>query len=208
MSDALFEHCNFNKYQAFIFDMDGTLVDSGKLHEVGWTQTLNRYQIPVERALMRSLAGVPTKDTLEHLIKHFQCPQTASLDEMNNFKEQVVRENARTYVKPTALKRLAEKYHGYKAMSVGTGAYTAEAEAIIALCDLQSLLSYVVGADKVAAPKPAPDTFLLCAELMQVKPENCIVFEDSRMGLDAAASAGMDAVDVLKAFNIENDYFL
>lgn len=66
----------------------------------------------------------------------------------------------------------------------------------------------VVGADQVAAPKPAPDTFLHCAELMQVAPERCVVFEDSVLGLEAAERAGMIGIDVLQAYGIQNDYFL
>ncbi|WP_155958181.1 HAD-IA family hydrolase, partial [Klebsiella aerogenes] len=53
-----------------------------------------------------------------------------------------------------------------------------------------------VAADHVAQHKPAPDTFLLCAERMGVAPETCVVFEDADFGLEAAKRAGMDAVDV------------
>ena len=54
----------------------------------------------------------------------------------------------------------------------------------------------VVAADHVVNHKPAPDTFLLCAERMGVAPEKCVVFEDADFGLQAAKRAGMDAVDV------------
>ncbi len=56
--------------------------------------------------------------------------------------------------------------------------------------------SAVVAADHVVNHKPAPDTFLLCAERMGVAPEKCVVFEDADFGLQAAKRAGMDAVDV------------
>lgn len=106
---------------ALIFDMDGTLVDSGQLHETAWTRTLQRYGIPLERPLMRSLAGVPTRGTLEHLIRHFGLSIAASTAEMNDFKEAVVHELARDYVKPTGLVEVARRYAGIKPMSVGTG---------------------------------------------------------------------------------------
>ncbi|HAT1616567.1 TPA: HAD-IA family hydrolase, partial [Raoultella ornithinolytica] len=53
-----------------------------------------------------------------------------------------------------------------------------------------------IAADHVQNHKPAPDTFLLCAERMGVAPERCVVFEDADFGLQAAKRAGMDAVDV------------
>lgn len=197
-----------DQYQAIIFDMDGTLVDSGKVHEIAWTETLNKYGIPVDRPLMRSLAGVPTKGTLEHLIAHFNCQVSASLEAMNAFKEEVVKQHLHEYVKPTSLIDIALKYHGLKPMSVGTGAYTDEAEMILELCGLKHMVSPIVGADLVAKPKPAPDTFLLCAEGMGVAPEHCVVLEDSKLGLEAARTAGMAAIDVLEVFGVANDYFL
>jgi beta-phosphoglucomutase-like phosphatase (HAD superfamily) len=112
------------------------------------------------------------------------------------------------YVKPTALIEIAKKYHGIKPMAIGTGAYTQEAKTILKLCGLDMYVSVVVGADQVKKPKPAPDTFLLCAELLGIPAEKCVVFEDSKLGLQAAALAGMAGIDVLLVHAIENDYFL
>lgn len=198
----------YDHYDALIFDMDGTLVDSGQLHEFAWTSMLNTYGIPIDRKLMRSLAGVPTKGTIEILLEKFNLTASASLDEMNNFKERLVHEHMHNYVKPTALLDVAQRYHGDKPMAVGTGAYTEEAKTILAICGLDKYVSVIVGADQVTNPKPAPDTFLRCAQLLGVEPEKCVVFEDSKLGLEAATSAGMAGIDVLLVHAIQNDYFL
>lgn len=198
----------YDNYEALIFDMDGTLVDSGQLHEFAWASMLNKYGIPIDRILMRSLAGVPTKGTIEILLKKFNLTIDASLDDMNEYKEQLVHENMHKYVKPTALLEVAQKYHGIKPMAVGTGAYTQEAETILKICGLDKYVSVVVGADQVKNPKPAPDTFLRCADLLGVDPRHCVVFEDSKLGLQAAASAGMVGIDVLLVHAIGNDYFM
>lgn len=197
----------YEEYAALIFDMDGTLVDSGQLHEFSWTATLAKYNIPIDGPLMRTLAGVPTQQTLEILIQKFRCPVQSSVLEMNAFKEQCVRENLHRFVKPTALVEVVEKYHGIKPMAIGTGAHTPEALLVLKQCGLDQYLNVVVGADQVKNPKPAPDTFLRCAELLGVDASQCVVFEDSKLGLEAAARAGMVGIDVLRIHHIHNDYF-
>ena len=197
-----------DQYDAFIFDLDGTLVDSGKLHEVAWTRTLQKYDIPIDRALMRSLAGVPTMATITMLLERLDCRSPAPLTTMNEFKEALVRDLAKDYVRPTALHRIAIEHQDRVPMCVGTGAYTDEAQRILEICGLTHLIGHVVGADRVDRPKPAPDTFLLCAQLMGVAPQRCVVFEDSSLGLEAAERADMASIDVLQEYNIVNDYFL
>ncbi len=198
----------YDSFAALIFDMDGTLVDSGQLHEIAWIETLNQYSIPIDRALMRSLAGVPTLGTIEILLQKFQVRTAAPVAEIHRFKQKRVQDKVASLVRPTALLDIVRRYHGEKPMAVGTGAQTAEALHILELCGLDQYIQTVVGADQVANPKPAPDTFLRCAELLGTPPQDCVVFEDAKLGMQAAVSAGMTVVDVQAELQIHNDYFL
>ena len=87
-------------------------------------------------------------------------------------------------------------WHGRRPMAVGTGSESAIAEALLAHLGLRHYFDAVVAADHVKHHKPAPDTFLLCAQRMGVQPTQCVVFEDADFGIQAARAAGMDAVDV------------
>jgi beta-phosphoglucomutase family hydrolase len=198
----------YDNFDALIFDMDGTLVDSGQLHEYAWTSMLNHYSIPVDRPLMRSLAGVPTDATIRMLLNHFQRDTHHLTDEMVRLKNKIVDEQVRRFVRPTALLDIVRQYHGKKPMAIGTGASTEEAMVITRLCGLDVYMDAIVGADQVLNPKPAPDIFLRCAELLKVTTTRCVVFEDSQLGLQAARSAGMKAIDVLAIHQIVNEYFL
>jgi HAD superfamily hydrolase (TIGR01509 family) len=153
---------------------------------------------------MRSLAGVPVRATLEILLEKFQVSTRATLDEMYAFKESCTRAHMHGLVKATKLVEVVKKYQGIKPMAIGTGSQTPEARMVLELCGLAHRIDVVVGADQVKNPKPAPDTFLRCAELMGVQPDQCVVFEDSPLGLQAAHRAGMTGVDVLQ---VHQPYF-
>ncbi|WP_127554789.1 beta-phosphoglucomutase family hydrolase [Saccharospirillum alexandrii] len=195
-------------FRGLVFDMDGTLVESGPLHEIAWRETLAKYHLPVNARLMHSLAGVPTRETLLRVAAETGYPLSAPVEEMNAFKEALVADLAPRYVKATRLEELAREHFGKLPMAVGTGAYTAEARDILNHCGILSLFDVVVGADQVTHPKPAPDTFLACAEQLGCSPGDCVVFEDADLGLEAARAAGMTAVDVRTEFQFINDYFL
>ncbi len=91
-------------------------------------------------------------------------------------------------VRPLPLIEVVKAWHGRRPMSVGTGSESAVAEALLAHLGLRHYFSAVVAADHVVNHKPAPDTFLPCAERMGVAPEKCVVFEDADF-----ASAGGEA---------------
>ena len=199
---------DYRSYDALIFDMDGTLIDSGRVHEEAWRKTLTRHGIPVDGRLMRSLAGVPTRATLEHLAAHFKMHSSINIDAATECKEHYASQLRAQYLKATPLETVVRYFYGDKPMAVGTGATTQEAVEVIDLCGLKHYFGAIVGADRVVHPKPAADTFLLCARELGVEPARCLVFEDAPLGLKAARDAGMDAIDVAQQLNILNHYFL
>ena len=93
---------------------------------------------------------------------------------------------------------LVRHYHGKVPMGIGTGSPRNQAESILKSTGLDAYISVVVSADDVINHKPHPDTFLQVAEQLGANPANCLVFEDTQIGLEAGKAAGMDTVLVLE----------
>ncbi len=184
----------YARYAGFIFDMDGTLLDTEPTHRKAWREVLGRYGLRFDEQAMVALNGSPTWLIAQSIIEL----NHADLDPLPLAREKTdaVKSILLDCVEPLPLVEVVKAWHGRRPMSVGTGSESAIAEALLAHLGLRRYFDAVVAADHVQHHKPAPDTFLLCAQRMGVMPTQCVVFEDADFGLQAARAAGMDAVDV------------
>lgn len=191
----------YQDFAALIFDMDGTLVDSVDRHDRVWHEILTAYKIPFTAERMLALGGVPSLQTVEILC--FEAGIDLDCREVAIAKEQRFIDIGFDGLKLTPLIDVVQHYAGIKAMAVGTGAHSSEAHSILKHFGIYDLFDAVVCADMVESAKPAPDTFLLCAEKLSVPVENCVVFEDADGGLLAAKQANMACVDVRELWTPE-----
>ncbi|MDK2366701.1 fructose-1-phosphate/6-phosphogluconate phosphatase [Citrobacter braakii] len=184
----------YERYAGLIFDMDGTILDTEPTHRKAWHEVLGHYGLRFDEQAMVALNGSPTWRIAQSVIElnHADLDPHALAGE----KTDKVRSMLLDSVQPLPLVDVVKAWHGRRPMSVGTGSESAIAEALLAHLGLRRYFDAVVAADHVQHHKPAPDTFLLCAERMGVAPARCVVFEDADFGLQAARAAGMDAVDV------------
>ncbi|WP_220718508.1 beta-phosphoglucomutase family hydrolase [Agarivorans litoreus] len=186
---------DYQNYAAFIFDMDGTLIDSMQHHQNAWQSALDQFSIPFSSEQMLAMSGMPTLQTVENLLADAHI-KGVDVNKVVDAKEQCYHQLVNSEILPTPLIKVYQHFLGEKLMAVGTGASQQQAEMILSKLGIADKLQAIVGADLVAAHKPAPDTFLKCAELMQVEPHACLVFEDADAGIAAAKAAGMAVVDV------------
>ena len=181
-------------YAAYIFDIDGTLVDNMVYHTHAWVELLSGYGLHIQPdEFMRDTAGKINGEILRQYVSpdmsdeevleagerkeaHYRelyTPVLASIEGLDEFLEKA---------KSTGIK-----------LALGTAANEKNIEFILIGLGLENAFDAIVGNHIVPVGKPSPDIFLKCASLLQVAPELCLVFEDAPAGVEAARRAGMKA---------------
>jgi beta-phosphoglucomutase family hydrolase len=181
--------------RAFIFDMDGTIVDNMSFHTQSWIAFFQRRGKDIDAdEFFRTTAGRQGGEIIRsHMGEHLDDAEVLLL---NQEKESVYRELYEPHRKTVDGfdDLIAQAKLRGVALAVATAAPNANIAFTLDGLELRQHFDTVVGAADVARGKPHPDVFLLAAERCGVAPEHCIVFEDAPLGVEAARRAGMKAV--------------
>ena len=180
--------------KGLIFDLDGTLVDSMQAHYEAWNDMAKYAGFEFPKDYFYALAGMPTIK----IIKILSEKHNIDLDpyELVKVKEEAyyTRLDRIKIIEPVV--DVVKRYFEVLPMSIGTGGKRDISVRVVKELGLDKYFNIMVAAEDVENHKPAPDTFLKCAELMKVLPEHCQVFEDGELGIEAAKAAGMAVTDV------------
>ena len=190
--------------RAFIFDMDGTLVDNMRFHGAAWRAMLleNGIEADVNDFLVKT-AGRTSREIIPQF---FKDPSEEKLLELGLRKENLYRELflPRRKVIGGAIEFLeTAKSLGIK-MAVATAAPVANVEFILDGLDLRRYFDAITTAADVKDGKPNPEVFLKTAEKLGVEPKHCLVFEDAVNGFEAAHRAGMKSIGIATVSSIED----
>jgi len=183
-------------FAGYIFDLDGTLVDTMPLHYRAWNRAMQRAGLKEELSedLFYSLGGVPTRKVAQLLAEHYRL--LIDVEKVFHEKEALFLELRAEMKMIEAVVAFARKAAGHTPLSVASGGPRDIVRHTLELMGLAALFPVVVTPEDVAHGKPAPDMFLLAAKKMGVAPEKCLVFEDAEPGIRAAEAAGMKWVHV------------
>lgn len=188
-------------FAGYIFDLDGTLVDTMPLHYRAWDAAMRRVGLtaPLDEELFYALGGVPTRRVAELIGAHYGLK--VDVEAVFHDKEALFLELQKdaTLIEPVV--EIARRVALTHPVSVASGGPRDIVRRMLELSGLASLFQgkeweRVVTPEDVAHGKPAPDLFLLAAKRMGVPPEKCLVFEDAEPGMRAAEAAGMKWVRV------------
>ena len=184
-----------NQYDGLIFDMDGTVIDTMPSHAKAWEMVGQHFGYPFNGNLLYEMGGAPVKTIALEMMKRHAMP----LDQLNNVIELKREYGKELIIKHAALlpaANVVRSFYSKKPLALGTGSHRAMTEILLDKFDFEKYFSAIVTAEDIQNHKPAPDTFLRCAELIKVKPQRCLVFEDGDLGIQAGLRAGMDVFDV------------
>jgi len=181
-------------FRAYIFDCDGTVVDSMPLHYRAWKAALAEWNCDFPEDLFYSWGGKPVRNII------------ADLNQMNGLTMPVdslaIRKEALYLAQLPSLKAIPEvvehitAQHGRIPLAVASGSRRDSVVGSLTTVGLLNEFDTIVSAGDYIHAKPAPDCFLLAAERLGVAPKDCLVFEDTQLGIQAATAAGMASVMV------------
>ena len=185
-------------YSAFIFDMNGTMIDDMHYHELAWYNILTGQ---LKAGLSREEVKHHMYGKNEELFERVFGPDRFSQREIEAIamqKEARYREEFLPHLK--LIKGLDDLLAKAKAkhirMAIGTAAIPENVDFVLDNLQLRSYFPVIISAGDVQVSKPHPEVFLKAAERLSIAPERCIVFEDSPKGIEAARRAGMKAVGI------------
>ncbi len=193
-------------YGGYIFDLDGTLVDSMPTHYRAWRWALAQNGAPPEAFLWDEFVahgGMAAPDIVADVNARYglSMPPHEVADMKRARYAYLLEHEQLPVIEETVslVHRLREQGIPY---AIGTGSWPEGALATLRSAGIEELFTIMVTPPDVENGKPAPDIFLRCAQLMGVAPQDCVVFEDAEPGIKAARAAGMDFLRVAETSEI------
>lgn len=182
---------------AALFDWDGVIIDSSRYHELSWEFLAREQGLQLQAGHFKRGFGMKNEVIIPQVLGWAREPEAVSrlADKKETIYRQLIREQG---IAPIA--GVVAWLGSLRAASVpGAIASSTERANIDCVMDqikLESHFKVIVSGDEVTHGKPDPAIFLLAAERLSMAPNRCVVFEDARVGIEAARTAGMRVVAV------------
>ncbi|CAH0540344.1 HAD family hydrolase [Vibrio marisflavi] len=193
------------EYEAYLFDMDGTLVNSEPLKGKALALACKQYDASVDYQIYKDVMGQEWSQVTNHFFQSANI--SPNREEFNtHFREYyqellqshlVLNQGARKYIE--SLKKAGKK------CAVVSSAAKWMIESILTQLEITSLFDAVVGKEDVSAHKPNPEAYNLAVSKLNVTPFQSVIFEDSTVGVKAGVASGNDVIAIRHEFNQNHD---
>lgn len=187
--------------KAFVFDLDGVLVDTARCHYKAWKTLADSKGLYFDEAMNQHLKGVSRERSLElildrnHVLRRYSAEQKQEMTQAKNeYYVQMIQQLTPKDILPGVESFLKQARNNNIHLAVASA--SRNAFAVLEQLKLCSAFDYVSDASKIQHPKPHPEVFLDCAAALGIDPAYCVGFEDAQAGIKAIHSAGMYAVGI------------
>jgi beta-phosphoglucomutase family hydrolase len=179
-----------------LWDMDGVIVDSNSFHFAAWQETFAKRGITFTKEDFTKLFGT-RNDFIIHSVMGAELPER-DVKSMVQEKEEIFRRKARGKIKPFpgAIRLLNVIKKGNFKLGLASSAPKENIDLVIGELNLEGIFDCIVFGQEVSESKPSPQIYLLAAEKLEVASNDCVVIEDSPLGVKAAKTAGMRCLAV------------
>lgn len=184
-------------FEGYIFDCDGTIADTMPIHYRAWCRAMEEFGGRFPEDLFYQLGGMPTAEIVRVLNEKFDL--VLEVEAVVHRKERWYLESVHEVLPVMPVLEIARGMHGVKPLAIASGGHREMVEATLRAIDIIDLFDAIVCAEDYERGKPFPDPFLEAARRIGVPPQDCLVFEDSPTGIEAAKAAGMHYVFVPSA---------
>jgi len=188
--------------KGFIFDLDGVIVDTAKYHFLAWKKLANSIGVDFSEVQNEQLKGVSRVKSLEKILAWGN--KTLSEDAFNDLMSKknddylsYIEKMDDTEILPDVTMVLNYLIQNNQPISLGSA--SKNARTILTKVNLLKKFDTIVDGNDVSKAKPDPEVFLSAAKLLDMTPEDCIVFEDSVAGVQAANAANMVSIGIGEA---------
>jgi len=186
------------RFDAFIFDMNGTMINDMHYHEMAWYKVLvDQLNAPLTTEQVKHQLYGTAAEMFERVFGYGKFSEE-EVKRISYEKESRYRAEYLPYLELIdGLDQFLNKAKTENiALAIGTAAPIQNVDFVLDNLKLRSYFPVVIGPEDVTESKPDPAVFLKAASRLGIPPENCVVFEDAPKGIEAAARAGMKAIGI------------
>jgi HAD superfamily hydrolase (TIGR01509 family) len=187
--------------KAVIFDMDGTIADSEKIAQKVTREFFKKRGIVLTREEEKIMFGLNWKDLVKEILNSRRHEYKQSIK--NTLKERYVRTMRKEVKALPGVYDLLEEISKNLKIGLATNSRHREVDIIFDKLGFHEYFHLKLARDHVKKGKPDPEIYLKAAGIFKVKPSECVVFEDSIIGLKAAKLAGMKTVAIVNTYTRE-----
>ena len=185
--------------KGLIFDLDGVIADTAHLHYRAWCKIGEQWGFNLSTAQNEELKGISRKDSILKIANW--AGKSFTNEELDAFAFEK-NKNYLSYCQALGTKDILPGVYDFinasmnKGLKLAVGSASKNAKIILQKLGILDLFSIIVDGNMVQNSKPDPEVFIKGAEILELEPKSCVVFEDSQAGIQAAINAGMISVGV------------